>query len=202
MGQYYKIGINRTDDLDSRKTAYYYPEMLKLMEFSWLTNWNMNWVESLLKTPAVIVWVGDYADQHIKEPRNTSEKITSEFDASTEDRIFTDSKGGFLHAFNDDGCPEAVNCKTRKTCYAKYLINLTKKEFIDIEHYKNEFTNKDDFCIHPLPLLTAVGNGLGGGDYHGINMEFVGIWAGDTIQTLKAQPDSTFTDMTAAYGFM
>ena len=35
--------------------------------------------------------------------------------------------------------------------------------------------------FHPLPLLTANGNGRGGGDYLGSDMDLVGSWAGDRI---------------------
>ena len=36
--------------------------------------------------------------------------------------------------------------------------------------------------IHPLPLLTAIGNGKGGGDYRGTCLDLVGHWACDKIE--------------------
>ena len=39
----------------------------------------------------------------------------------------------------------------------------------------------------PLPLLTAVGNGRGGGDFQdGDGIEFVGTWAWHLLAFLKA----------------
>ena len=44
-------------------------------------------------------------------------------------------------------------------------------------------------AFHPIPLLTAVGNGRGGGDYEGTNMAEIGIWAGDLLETQDARPN-------------
>ena len=49
--------------------------------------------------------------------------------------------------------------------------------------------------IHPLPLLTAEGNGRGGGDYHGTNMEMVGAWARCRLGLVKEVPEG-FTEIT------
>lgn len=65
-----------------------------------------------------------------------------------------------------------------------YLINVSKHEYIDISHYLSDCGKDGEKIydiIHPLPILTAVGNGQGGGDYEGICMEYVGVWAGDII---------------------
>ena len=57
----------------------------------------------------------------------------------------------------------------------RYIINLDKKEYVDLVKCR-------ETCIlHPLPLLTANGNGWGGGDYHGSDMDLVGSWAADRI---------------------
>jgi hypothetical protein len=54
------------------------------------------------------------------------------------------------------------------------------------EEYKGE---KYFMCINPLPLLTACGNGLGGGDYRGTMMNAVGAWAFDEIEFTFDKPD-------------
>ena len=61
-----------------------------------------------------------------------------------------------------------------------YIVNHTKKVYIE---------KKGDF--HPLPLLTAEGNGRGGGDYfyNGPNMDMVGTWARDVISMENKAPD-------------
>lgn len=57
----------------------------------------------------------------------------------------------------------------------RYIINHDKREYVDLVKCRE---NSD---IHPLPLLTANGNGQGGGDYFGSDMELVGSWAGNRI---------------------
>jgi hypothetical protein len=69
----------------------------------------------------------------------------------------------------------------------RYIVNHTKKLYVD----KNlEFEDN----IHPLTLLTAEGNGRGGGDYRGASEDLVGIWARDVISLEKTQPDG-FTEL-------
>ena len=46
----------------------------------------------------------------------------------------------------------------------------------------------DGWMIHPLSLLTASGNGRGGGDYRGHNKHLVGLWAGDVISSDSKVP--------------
>ena len=60
----------------------------------------------------------------------------------------------------------------------RYVINHSREQYLYLDEYR-----LGDFTIHPLPLLTAVGNGRGGGDYCGINLDSVGTWAGDLIST-------------------
>ena len=64
-----------------------------------------------------------------------------------------------------------------------YIVNHTKKVYIE---KKGEF--------HPLPLLTAEGNGRGGGDYRGPNMDLVGTWARDVISMENEAPEYTLIE--------
>lgn len=55
-----------------------------------------------------------------------------------------------------------------------------------------------------MPLLTAVGNGKGGGDYYGdraINKEDVGLWAGDLIEIVKYNEDYKWNYETKQYEY-
>lgn len=61
----------------------------------------------------------------------------------------------------------------------KYIINHTKKQYVNKDKYKS---------YHPLPLLTAEGNGRGGGDYKEDDEEYVGIWSRDVISIEKNIP--------------
>jgi hypothetical protein len=65
-----------------------------------------------------------------------------------------------------------------------YIVNHTKKVYIE----------KKGNGLHPLALLTAEGNGRGGGDYNGPNMEMVGTWARDVISMENEAPDYTLIE--------
>jgi hypothetical protein len=64
----------------------------------------------------------------------------------------------------------------------KFILNHETKEFCKIPE------ETDDLVIHPLPLLTSSGNGRGGGDYSGINMELVGIWSEHELEIVEKVP--------------
>ena len=64
-----------------------------------------------------------------------------------------------------------------------YIVNHTKKVYV-----------KKTDGLHPLSLLTAEGNGRGGGDYNGPNMDMVGTWARDVISMENEAPDYTLVD--------
>lgn len=55
-------------------------------------------------------------------------------------------------------------------------------------------SNNCGWRIHPLPLLTAIGNGLGGGDYYGINTDDVGTWAWNEI-SVEDEPPVEYTEV-------
>jgi hypothetical protein len=61
-----------------------------------------------------------------------------------------------------------------------FVVNHSKKLFVD----KSKIAGKK---IHPLPLLTAEGNGRGGGDFHG-DSPLIGSWARDVISVEESAP--------------
>jgi hypothetical protein len=65
-----------------------------------------------------------------------------------------------------------------------FLVNHTKKEFVDMSKCP---TDTDNWTIHPLSLLTAVSNGMGGGDYKG-DEKYIGYWVGDQISVEVEKP--------------
>jgi hypothetical protein len=77
----------------------------------------------------------------------------------------------------------------------KVMNNEINQEYKDkpyryiVNHTKKQYTDKDAEHFHPLPLLTAEGNGRGGGDYRGLNEDKIGIWARDVISIEKAAPE-------------
>jgi hypothetical protein len=62
-----------------------------------------------------------------------------------------------------------------------YLVNHSKKQYVN----KHNISNGE---LHPLPFLVAEGNGRGGGDYYGKNIDLVGCWARDSISIEKNIP--------------
>jgi hypothetical protein len=67
-----------------------------------------------------------------------------------------------------------------EVCDCQYIVNHSKKEYI-LKPKRGR--------LHPLSLLTAEGNGRGGGDYRGSNEFAVGSWARDVISMEVAPPE-------------
>lgn len=160
MGQYYMV---LTIDKNGKHTVYdrnvnKQYTMAKLLEHSWWFNPFVNTIcGKIFHKPKQIAWVGDYAN---------SEGIEFKY----YDEVWGDN-------VKTVGVTEAQVC-----LWDKYLVNHTKQVYIDCdEYYEKSLEENGYYCIHPLPLLTCVGNGLGGGDYSGSNMDMVGTWCLDNI---------------------
>ena len=142
---------------------------LKLMEHSWLENDFVNGVlEAIWDNPCQVAWVGDYAD----DLRDFSSRYTQEV---------------YGTVWGNESMPDGRFDAMPSTHRDGYLVNVTRGQYIDMADYaeaatyKPKWSKEGGWCIHPLPLLTAIGNGRGGGDYHGAHMELVGLWAMDEI---------------------
>jgi len=69
-----------------------------------------------------------------------------------------------------------------------FIVNHTTGQYVDIR--KTPLTST--MQIHPLPILTAVGNGRGGGDLYAIESgdeSLIGRWAKDVISCETTPPD-------------
>lgn len=133
---------------------------LKLMEHSYWENSLCNTVaKELSQSPARLWWVGDYAYEC---------DAYKDCYGSEDETVVVDDPGLCL-----DG---------------KYIVNLTKRQFLNCSKFAATSSPDDEWWLHPLPLLTAQGNGRGGGDYRGINADKVGIWAGDLL-TIVSGPE-------------
>lgn len=167
---------------------------IKLMEHSWMGNESVHAVMmAVQERPMRIAWIGDYADDVKKD--------------------FIGAGGGFIKnasifmklfgaAWNDNSIKEPPAAKRDIDCPPHYLVNKTKKVYLDMEAYEeaNAFCvdwSDEPWCVHPLPLLTAVGNGQGSGDYFGsLGKNFVGTWAFDEIFTTNRRPGEEYTEVT------
>ena len=162
MGQYYKPVVIQGNEVMIFDRSIL-PEkeyvMAKLMEHSWWSNPTVNAIAKMIYNRAGhVFWCGDYADDSIAQM-----------------------------AWNDEN-ERGLENPEDFTLDNKYLINWDKKVYLDCNKYKELCKDEDDWIIHPLPLLTALGNGLGGGDYIGINQDTVGNWAGNQLEIVDKKP--------------
>jgi hypothetical protein len=94
------------------------------------------------------------------------------------------------YAEPDPGCKENLHhLASEDHLIAPPSVDTTRYRFI-VNHTKKQYVDKKGLSeLHPLPLLTAEGNGRGGGDYHGRNQEQVGLWARDVISMEQEKPE-------------
>lgn len=203
MGQYYRGVIlgkttKRAKKIIVRQAfcCYGHDNGAKLMEHSYVGNWYVKEYETALANGFYghpFVWAGDYADE--KYDTEVYFKACEFIDKKTESHA---KLLGYKKIDNGRWGEEYKNStgETRsekelciQTPYEKletyeYIINLTKRIFVRIP--KKE---EGQWLIHPLPLLCADGNGRGGGDYEGTNMELIGSWAYDRIGVSNTLPE-------------
>ena len=142
-----------------------YDNGMKLMEHSWVGTRLTQAVETLLhNNPQHIAWAGDYDEKHDFYEQGTDENKVQ----PTISPIFMDEERN-KHTF--------------------YIVNHTKKCAVRIPDMPADDCAWDEMKVHPLPLLTATSNGLGGGDYWSeVNADKVGTWATDLIEVTEQVP--------------
>lgn len=181
MGQYWKcvtknkkdgekvwgLQIVKPDGLTQNDKEYWdYYNGIKLMEHSWVGNSFMTAISKYIyKNITQVAWVGDYADGY---EWNYGHKSIS-------------PKTLWAKAW-DNGKPDEVIEPTEFDLHNKFLVNHTRKIAIDLNDYIDNCT-RNGWCIHPLSLLTACGNELGGGDFNTrcVGGNIVDWWCWDRI---------------------
>ena len=179
MGQYYKACVENDEGtviLDS----WGYGSGAKLMEHSWMGNDFVNAVYTLIENkPSDIGWVGDYSDS-----------------VGVNEAIYKMCWGEECEGEGARNVEPKDFFKNGE--YEGFLVNYTKKQMIDMKKYAKLAEVEEGYLkgwiVNPLPLLTAIGNGQGGGDYRGENMEMVGHWYMDSI-AFEHEPKD-FADIT------
>jgi hypothetical protein len=170
MGQYYHPIILEDDKKTIKAYAYShdYGNGLKLMEHSYLGNRFMLRIERELEgNPQRLVWAGDYAD--------------------------TEGSDKNLHCMADDSGKKLPPMDVSDN-ECRYIVNHDRREFIDKESIEGVEWGGDIWKVHPLSLLTAEGNGRGGGDYNGSGSGSCGKWARDRI-SLEVEPPKDFEEV-------
>lgn len=196
MGQYYQALL-----LNSRGVVRFDPQEFtmysKLTEHAWIGNSFVNAVYlEILDTPQRVAWIGDYADDAYVLGIETFSKGVSQndymryYELAWSENYRAQAVSG--KAYNYVMLEGLLTLDTRGT----YLINHNKKVYIDMGRYIQGST-VDGWCLNPLPLLTACGNGQGGGDFYEGNTgyENVGIWAFDTLEYASAVPEDRYQEV-------
>ena len=192
MGQYYKAYVEPLDKPPIVLDAWSYENGAKLMEHSWLGNEFVNAVISRIeKRPARVAWVGDYSDDTDNNDLKCDRKVfdTCWGENSTTSKVTIFDKSLFCVESEEpfDGI-EIVG--------TGYFVNHTKSQYIDLKQYAQEARCSHGWVVNPLPLLTAVGNGLGGGDYRGINTSMVGYWYLDKLEFTRDSAPKNYANVT------
>lgn len=207
MGQYYQPIIIFPDGSSIVFDSHQYGCGLKLMEHSWIGNDFVNAVYSkILDKPRRVAWLGDYANDDYEDCK---ESYTQQLSFEEFMKYYNDVWG---ERKKEETIPPShytftdlniVNHETKNL----FLVNHDKKEYLDLGSYIERCTVKEGnwsgYCANPLPLLTACGNGRGGGDFHDseatIGYENVGLWAFNLLELTKGPP-YTYTNVN--YSFM
>jgi hypothetical protein len=178
MGQYYyavigRVNTDNTFAIDRWVHPHRFGNGLKLMEHSYVGNEVVNRVEKeLMGQRAAVVWAGDYADLE----KGSDENLYIECGKNEDKQLLPPKQVKSI--WKDD-------CGERRSPDARFIVNHTARQWCEIPSSRN---GKTGLVVHPLPLLTAEGNGRGGGDYHGPE-KYVGLWARHYLEVV---PELTF----------
>lgn len=172
MGQYYMPVIKRGNKL-RRVYSHDFGNGFKLTEHSYVGNYFVNVVaNNLVENPAQLYWVGDYAEVDDFVSKSMFDKIYDYAWCRKKNSRTTVEDRNINFDWDKDW----------------YYINLTKRQYTHVPKEGN-------WTYSPISLLTAIGNGRGGGDYRGDN-SMIGYWAGDKVYLSMTKPDKTFIDIT------
>ena len=141
-----------------------YKNGAKLTEHSYIGNNFVQELEHLISPEGMfymsrIVWAGDYAEPEKNESYNLYTVVSNSTRTTLQ----------YQNSHQD-------------TSSYRYIVNHSQKLYVDKERCTK---NKYNLIVHPLPLLVSEGNGCGGGDYRGNNIELCGTWARDIISVEK-----------------
>jgi len=193
--------------LNNSDNKYEYSSGQKLMEHSWLENHYVKFIMLLLSDGYTygynrgngpwynnsFGWVGDYADEDGEGPSSDQIKIALARMENTEkskdliDRMSEKAGIGYQEVSELYSVEDILSILKDNSPLPqfRYIVNTDKKEIVDLkelELHAKGLDADDVWIIHPLPLLTCVGNGRGGGDFHGED-DRIGMWYRDHIYT-------------------
>lgn len=177
VGQYYVVANFDKKEFMSSNFG------LKLTEWSY----NRNLLVVSMQEKMATDWkgdrvyvVGDYADSE-SEIKNT------ELIRNLEDEFINNTEFDSLYDMIYDTFNKIDFVDSKEKEY-RFIINHKKRQYVDMEHcpldvHLGAFESLGKWyhaTMAPLPILLALGNGVGGGDYFGHNEDLVGEWAQDS----------------------
>lgn len=187
MGQYYYPVISKNGKDHFAGLRAEYRGGLKLTEHVWWKNSLCNGVaQKIYREPAHVWWVGDYSVDKVENVETGDYEISPDTPAQL-CQVYEAAHGENAELSE---CSAEVFDLTEA-----FLVNHTRKIYMDCEDFhrrmsgKCSWTDDPEMVMHPLPLLTAIGNGKGGGDYFGPHKEDIGAWAGDLISIEEEAPE-------------
>lgn len=210
MGQYYTaVNVDKRERLYSHS----FGSGLKLTESSYVGNDYMEAFNWLLAGPWKgdrVFYCGDYAWD---DDRGSAGKLLHaltdrdpyEFAEECEDILtrFAACKGNTRLA-PAPGQPEGATCLRYvekpiegtfeiEPEHYRYLANLDRMVYVDREKSPIAWVWREGRKLgvtryDPLPLYLAIGNGLGGGDFHGAGEGEIGSWAGQKMVPTNDPP--------------
>ena len=191
MGQYYRAVVLTKDGSGNGRTdVFTFPGSLKLTEHSWNGNSDVaeviNEVRELGSKPnntVRVAWVGDYSYDILDPDEHPVKRVYHS-------EGFTVAWGDYAQVQPKRGHPEyglhyAVNDDLKE---AVLICGVTYDKGIEEKH--------GEWWMCAWPILNAVGNGEGGGDYHGVNEHLAGRWAYDRQRILDHVPEG-YTELPA-----
>jgi len=210
MGQYYRALIIKEKTL--RKTNKYgimdspnckaismnpfdYNNTYKLMEWSYIGNEFLDTVLSQLKRPLhdkrkrLLAFVGDYSEfeEHMTIPDELN-------DYRYEIR---DAHDAVWNRYGEKAMREKSLERTldlHRDVRKWYAIDRTGMEFVKLFDLPNALKDWDG-KINPVGILCATSNGMGGGDYYGVNADMAGRWAFHDIVVTYVEPSSDYKEI-------
>ena len=181
MGQYYTPYLRKADNTEevlysaSPKKFYETRDFNwhignKITEHSWIGNWLTDFISwKLYKNPMHVIWLGDYAEATNKVPEEYLDHIRT------------------LEETHYDIPPVVFSYNN------KWIVNHSQNIAFQIPDDCDGPHNSWAEAYHyPISLLTALGNGKGGGDYYSSDGEFlplIGTWCNDIVSIEDEIPE-------------
>ena len=210
MGQYYAV-VNP----DAKETIdqFSFENGLKLIESCYVGNAFVDALSYLLENDWSgdrVYFCGDYAFESMLSPDYSGLSFTQFGNAAARCRDLFDVASDpyeLARSVYRDRSTDFSTCRRKDfdgnriegsfaidPGHYRFVVNQTEGVYYDREECPVSWVYRDDAGSYrftrtdQLTIFLAVGNGLGGGDYHGPNEALVGSWAGHTIAMSNEEP--------------